>query len=79
MIAITTPNGKTHQSEADLRRQGAVLVTGASSGIGHATALRLARHGTIVFAGIRRQADGESLLREGAGKRSRSPLNGHGK
>ena len=67
MIAITTPNGKTHQSEADLRRQGAVLVTGASSGIGHATALRLARHGTIVFAGIRRQADGESLLREGAG------------
>jgi NAD(P)-dependent dehydrogenase (short-subunit alcohol dehydrogenase family) len=67
MIAITTTNGKTHDSHANLRRQGAVLITGASSGIGFATATLLARHGTIVFAGIRRQIDGEMLLREGAG------------
>jgi len=68
MIAITTSNGKTHHgSDAGLRRRRAILVTGASSGIGYATALRLGRSGTIVFAGIRRQIDGESLLREGAG------------
>ncbi len=67
MIAITTSNGKTRDSHASLRRQSAVLITGASSGIGFATALRLARHGTIVFAGIRRQIDGEALLAEGAG------------
>lgn len=67
MIAITTTNGKTHDSHANLRREGAVLITGASSGIGYATATLLARHGTIVFAGIRRQIDGEMLLREGAG------------
>ncbi len=47
-----------------LRRRSAVLVTGASSGIGFSTAVRLARRGTFVFAGIRRQVDGEALLRE---------------
>jgi len=67
MIAITTTNGKTNAGDAGMRRQSAVLITGASSGIGYATALRLAAHGTIVFAGIRRQIDGETLLNEGAG------------
>jgi NAD(P)-dependent dehydrogenase (short-subunit alcohol dehydrogenase family) len=43
----------------------AVLVTGASSGIGYATVMRLARRGTIVFAGVRRQADAELVAREG--------------
>jgi NAD(P)-dependent dehydrogenase (short-subunit alcohol dehydrogenase family) len=43
----------------------AVLVTGASSGIGYATAIRLARRGTIVFAGVRRQSDAETIAREG--------------
>jgi len=51
-----------------LRRRSAVLVTGASSGIGFATAVRLARRGTIVFAGIRRQVDGEALLRENSAR-----------
>ena len=39
----------------------AVVITGASSGIGAATALHLARHGWQVFAGVRRAEDGESL------------------
>lgn len=41
-----------------------VLVTGASSGIGRATALHLARVGFEVFAGVRRDADGKRLLAE---------------
>jgi NAD(P)-dependent dehydrogenase (short-subunit alcohol dehydrogenase family) len=39
------------------------VVTGASSGIGRATALRLAAAGWHVFAGVRKMNDGESLLR----------------
>jgi len=38
-----------------------VLVTGASTGIGRATALRLDASGWQVFAGVRKEADGESL------------------
>jgi NAD(P)-dependent dehydrogenase (short-subunit alcohol dehydrogenase family) len=38
-----------------------VLVTGATRGIGRATAIRLAEHGWEVFAGVRRPQDGEGL------------------
>jgi NAD(P)-dependent dehydrogenase (short-subunit alcohol dehydrogenase family) len=44
------------------------LVTGASTGIGRATALRLDSQGWRVFAGVRRESDGESL-REAASER----------
>ncbi len=40
-----------------------VVITGASSGIGKACALRLDHLGFRVFAGVRRGADGEALLR----------------
>jgi len=43
------------------KRRGAVVVTGASSGIGEACALRLDRRGFQVFAGVRRKADGNAL------------------
>lgn len=44
--------------------RGAVLITGASTGIGRATALRLDSLGFDVFAGVRKQSDAESLRAE---------------
>ena len=45
-------------------RQRAVVVTGASSGIGEACALRLDGLGFRVFAGVRGQQDGDALRRK---------------
>ncbi|GAB6876453.1 SDR family oxidoreductase [Thermaerobacter litoralis] len=44
-----------------------VLITGASSGIGRASALALARAGWTVLAGVRRPEDGEALRQETGG------------
>jgi NAD(P)-dependent dehydrogenase (short-subunit alcohol dehydrogenase family) len=44
-----------------------VLISGASRGIGRATALRLARAGWTVYATVRRTADGEELVAAAAG------------
>jgi NAD(P)-dependent dehydrogenase (short-subunit alcohol dehydrogenase family) len=46
----------------------AVVVTGASSGIGEASALKLATVGFDVFAGVRKEADGERLRSESGSK-----------
>jgi NAD(P)-dependent dehydrogenase (short-subunit alcohol dehydrogenase family) len=43
-----------------------VLVTGASTGIGRATALRLDAAGWRVFAGVRKEADAEALRQAGS-------------
>jgi NAD(P)-dependent dehydrogenase (short-subunit alcohol dehydrogenase family) len=52
----------------------AVLVTGASTGIGRATALRLDAAGWRVFAGVRREPDAESLRRDGSERLAPVPL-----
>lgn len=46
----------------------AVVVTGTSSGIGHACVLRLASAGFVVFAGVRKASDGERIAREARGQ-----------
>lgn len=51
-----------------MRDLGAVLVTGASTGIGKATTLALDRQGFTVFAGVRRAEDQNELRRQGSGR-----------
>jgi NAD(P)-dependent dehydrogenase (short-subunit alcohol dehydrogenase family) len=46
--------------------RGAVLISGSSTGIGRASALRLDRAGFRVFAGVRNRADAESLDADGS-------------
>ena len=46
---------------------GTVVITGASTGIGQATAVRLARAGFVVLAGVRREEDGAALRAQDAG------------
>lgn len=45
-------------------RRGGVVITGTSTGIGEATAIRLADEGFSVFAGVRQMADGEALRKQ---------------
>ena len=54
-----------NESSTDL---GAVVVTGASTGIGAATALVLADAGFSVFAGVRRPDDGTDLQSRANGR-----------
>ena len=52
---------KSRAPKASTGRPRAVVVTGASSGIGRASALMLARSGFRVFAGVRKEEDAEAL------------------
>ncbi len=45
-----------------------VLITGTSTGIGRACALRLAKHGYHVYASVRRHDDGDALVAEAEGE-----------
>jgi NAD(P)-dependent dehydrogenase (short-subunit alcohol dehydrogenase family) len=49
-------------------RQRAIVVTGASSGIGRATALHLNELGFKVFAGVRKEEDGRALIEDSSDK-----------
>jgi NAD(P)-dependent dehydrogenase (short-subunit alcohol dehydrogenase family) len=65
--ARSLPSGYAARRMAS-NRSGAVVVTGASTGIGRATALDLDRAGYRVFAGIRKQEDAKSLEEEATGE-----------
>jgi len=52
-------------SDSESTNRGAVVVSGTSTGIGAATALHLAAMGFQVFAGVRRDEDGEALAAQG--------------
>ena len=56
---------------AAMPSSGTVVITGASTGIGRATALRLARAGFAVLAGVRREEDGADLRARGRRASSR--------
>ena len=45
-----------------------IVITGASTGIGKATALHLDKLGFRVFAGVRKEADGQALKKEASEK-----------
>ena len=45
-----------------------IVITGASSGIGRAAALRLARKGWRVFAAVRKESDGHAIRRDAGGR-----------
>ena len=53
----------TALSDSGAPPRGAVVITGASTGIGRACALSLDALGFRVFAGVRKAGDGESLRR----------------
>ncbi len=52
----------------DNPNRGAVLITGASTGIGRACAEHLDSLGFTVFAGVRKQSDADSLRETGSGR-----------
>jgi NAD(P)-dependent dehydrogenase (short-subunit alcohol dehydrogenase family) len=54
------------ESGDEVTGRGAVVVTGASTGIGRATAIELDRIGYRVFAGVRKDSDAESIRGEGS-------------
>jgi NAD(P)-dependent dehydrogenase (short-subunit alcohol dehydrogenase family) len=58
----------THDQGGPAGGRGTVVITGCSTGIGRATTLHLESLGFDVFAGVRREADGERIRGDGNGR-----------
>src|SRR5262245_50876326 len=59
---------------ATANNRGPVVITGTSTGIGAACALRLARDGFSVFAGVRQDGDGDALRAGAKGELTPLPI-----
>src|SRR5215471_13552378 len=60
VLVATLPVGSNATNSPD-QKQKAILVTGASTGIGRKITERLAKHGYFVYAGARRETDLQAL------------------
>jgi NAD(P)-dependent dehydrogenase (short-subunit alcohol dehydrogenase family) len=63
------PVEKWRRLEMSIGNGRAVVITGASTGIGAACAVHLDHLGFVVFAGVRKVEDGEALQRQGGANR----------
>jgi len=50
--------------EYPVHKEGVIVISGCSSGIGRHAAFEMAKHGYVVFAGVRKDSDKESLNKE---------------
>src|SRR3954470_16589307 len=57
-----------HHKRNEGSQMATVVITGASKGIGRATALYLDKKGFTVLAGVRSQADGDQLCKEASSR-----------
>lgn len=65
-ISVLFDHISTH--EYHVHTSGAIVVTGASSGIGRAAAVALTKEGFTVYAGVRKEKDAASIRSEGNDK-----------
>jgi len=64
LILAIVFHGEIFKKTYPVNTQGAVLITGASTGIGRDTAILFAKNGFKTFANVRKQSDADSIQKE---------------